>query len=295
MAVKVLSLLLGMLLLVPLSACGTTAGHAGPSPSPEAMPTAAPSAPEPTPTASPEPTPEPTPEPFPTPEPVEPYDFGTPLEEGEAVEDDAFFDTAVYLGDSRTEGLQLFSGLKHGDFYWARGMTVFKADSEDYRVFEVDGQKYNLLEVLTLKQYESVYIMLGVNELGYPAESYEQGLGELLDKVIQLQPDAVVYLQIMPPVNDALCRANKLADYINNEKLSQFNSAIVRLAAEKKVVLLNTAEAYLGEDGQLPAELASDGCYFAYSAYKHWADYLRRHVIDRERYFLNRAQALAQP
>ena len=179
MAVKVLSLLLGMLLLVPLSACGTTAGHAGPSPSPEAMPTAAPSAPEPTPTASPEPTPEPTPEPFPTPEPPEPYDFGTPLEEGEAVEDDAFFDTAVYLGDSRTEGLQLFSGLKHGDFYWARGMTVFKADSEDYRVFEVDGQKYNLLEVLTLKQYESVYIMLGVNELGYPAESYEQGLGEL--------------------------------------------------------------------------------------------------------------------
>ena len=66
-------------------------------------------------------------------------------------------------------------------------------------------------------------------------------------------------------------------------------------AAEKKVVLLNTAEAYLGEDGQLPAELASDGCHFAYSAYKHWADYLRRHVIDQERYFLSRAQALAQP
>ena len=268
MPVKVLSLLLCMLLLVPLSSCGTTSGHDVPSP---------------------------TPSPEPTPEPPEPYEFGTPLEGGEAVEDDAFFDTAVYLGDSRTEGLQLFSGLKHGDFYWARGMTVFKADSEDYRVFEVDGQKYNLLEVLTLKQYESVYIMLGINELGYPAESYEQGLGELLDKVVQLQPDAVVYLQIMPPVNDALCRANKLADYISNEKLSQFNSAIVRLAAEKKVVLLNTAEAYLGEDGQLPAELASDGCHFAYSAYKHWADYLRRHVIDQERYFLSRAQALAQP
>ena len=286
MPVKVLSLLLCMLLLVPLSSCGTTSGHDVPSPSPPAA-TEAP--------AATEPSPAPTPSPEPTPEPPEPYEFGTPLEGGEAVEDDAFFDTAVYLGDSRTEGLQLFSGLKHGDFYWARGMTVFKADSEDYRVFEVDGQKYNLLEVLTLKQYESVYIMLGINELGYPAESYEQGLGELLDKVVQLQPDAVVYLQIMPPVNDALCRANKLADYISNEKLSQFNSAIVRLAAEKKVVLLNTAEAYLGEDGQLPAELASDGCHFAYSAYKHWADYLRRHVIDQERYFLSRAQALALP
>ena len=49
MAVNVLSLLLGMLLLVPLSACGTPAGHAGPRPSPGAMPTAATSAPEPPP------------------------------------------------------------------------------------------------------------------------------------------------------------------------------------------------------------------------------------------------------
>lgn len=295
MHVKALSLLLCMLLLVPLAACGTASGHDAPSPSPDAAPTAVPSAPEPTPTPTPEPAPTPTPEPSPTLTPVEPYEFGTPLEESEAVADDAFFDTAVYLGDSRTEGLQLFSGLKHGDFYWARGMTVFKAGSEDYRVFEVDGQKYNLLEALALKQYESVYIMLGINELGYPAESYQEGLGQLLDKVIELQPDAVVYLQIMPPMNDALCRKNKLADYINNEKLSQFNDAITLLAAEKKVVLLNTAEAYAGEDGKLPAELASDGCHFAYDAYKRWADYLRSHVIDRERYFLNRAMGSAEP
>lgn len=292
MHVKVLSLLLCTLLLVPLAACGTTSGHYVPSPDPGANPAAS-SAPAAEATATPEPTPTPSPaptlEPTPAPAQWEPYEFGVPLEESEPVEDDSFFDTAVYLGDSRTEGLQLFSGLKHGDFYWARGMTVFKADSEDYRVFEVDGQKYNLLEVLALKQYESVYIMLGVNELGFSASSYQEGLGTLLDKVIELQPDAVVYLQIMPPVNDALCRKNKLASYINNENLSQFNDAITLLAAEKKVVLLNTAEAYAGEDGQLPAELASDGCHFAYSAYSRWADYLRCHVMDRERYFLSRA------
>lgn len=287
MSVKALSLLLCMLLLVPLSSCGTTSGHAVPSPSPDPAPAATPSEPEPTPS----PTPEPTPEPTPAPEPVEPYQFGTPLEEGEPVEDDSFFDTAVYLGDSRTEGLQLFSGLKHGDFYWARGMTVFKADSEDYRVFEIGGEKYNMLEALALKQYESVYVMLGINELGYPAGSYEEGLGALLDEIILLQPDAVVYLQVMPPLNDALCRQNKLADYLNNGKLAQFNDAIVRLAAEKKVVLLNTAEAYTGPDGQLPAELAGDGCHFSYEAYRLWADYLRSHVMDRERYFANRAAA----
>ena len=267
------------LALTLLAGCGSSSGHYQPTPPPD--------------TPSPELTA--TPEPIPTPEPVEPYEFGTPLEESEAVEDDSFFDNSVFLGDSRTEGFQLFSGMKeHGDFYWARGMTVFRADDEDFRFIEKDGQMYNLLEALALKQYDNVYIMLGVNELGYSAETYESGLGELLDKIIALQPNAVVYLQIMPPLNDAMCRRNSLAAYINNENLGKFNEAIVRLSGEKKVVLLNTAEAYTGADGQLPAELANDGCHFAYSAYPLWADYLRTHTIDRDRYFANRELALEQ-
>lgn len=279
-------LILCVLALALLAGCGTTTGHYVPTPGPTATPPAASAS-----SAPPSPTPEPTPapEPSPTEEPMELYQFGTPLEESDPVEDDSFFDKSVFLGDSRTEGLELFSGLKHGDFYWARGMTVFRADSEDYRVFEVDGKKYNMAEILALKQYENVYIMLGVNELGYPAESYESGLGKLMDKIIQLQPNAVVYLQVMPPLNDAMCRQNKLASYINNANLSKFNEAIIRVAADKQVVLLNTAQAYAGADGQLPAELANDGCHFAYEGYVRWANYLRTHVMDRARYFANRA------
>ena len=244
--------------LALLAGCGTTSGHyVPPSPFPASAPPAASAAlATPSPSPSPAPTPTPTPEPSPTPEPAAPYQFGTPLEESEGVEDDSFFDSSVFLGDSRTEGLELFSGLKHGDFYWARGMTVFKADSEDYRPFEIDGKKYSMVEALALKQYDNVYIMLGVNELGYPAESYESGLGELLDQILALQPQAVVYLQTMPPLNDALCRQNKLASYISNENLARFNQAIVRLAAEKKVVLLDTAQAYTGPDGPRPAPQA---------------------------------------
>ena len=83
MHVKTLSLLLCMLLLVPLAACGTTSGHYVPSPSPSAVPTAAPSAPEatPAPTPTPEPSPEPTPEPTPAWTESDLYEFGAPLEE----------------------------------------------------------------------------------------------------------------------------------------------------------------------------------------------------------------------
>ena len=222
------------------------------------------------------------------------YEFGTPLEESEPVSDDTFFDTAVFLGDSRTEGLQMFSGLKNGTFCWARGMSVFRADSEDYKVFEVDGESFTLVGTLSKHQYESVYIMIGINELGYPAESYETGMATLVDKVIAAQPNAVIYLQTLPPVNDAVARENGLASYINNAQVDLFNEAIVRVAREKKVVLLDTASVYRGPDGQLPAELASDGAHFVYSGYTAWADYLRCHVMDPERYFYNRSLAAGE-
>ena len=290
---NVLFFLAAVLAASLLAGCSAQGPSAAPS-APSDLGTDATSAaetPHPTPEPTPSPTPTPTPEPTPTPLPWPVYEFGVPLEESEPVEDDSFFDNAVFVGDSRTEGLQLFSGLKNGTFYWARGMSVFRADHEDYEVFEADGEKLTLVGVLARGEYDAVYIMIGVNELGFGAQAYGEGLAELIDKVIAAQPKAVIYLQLLPPVNDAMCRANGLASYINNDNVAAYNEAITQVAADKRVVLLNTAEVYTGEDGQLPRELANDGCHFVYGEYGRWADYLRSHVIDPERYFYSRENA----
>ena len=290
---NVLFFLAAVLAASLLAGCSAQGPSAAPS-APSDLGTDATSAaetPRPTPEPTPSPSPTPTPEPTPTPLPWPVYEFGAPLEESEPVEDDSFFDNAVFVGDSRTEGLQLFSGLKNGTFYWARGMSVFRADHEDYKVFEADGEKLTLVGVLARGEYDAVYIMIGVNELGFGAQAYGEGLAELIDKVIAAQPKAVIYLQLLPPVNDAMCRANGLASYINNDNVAAYNEAITQVAADKRVVLLNTAEVYTGEDGQLPRELANDGCHFVYGEYGRWADYLRSHVIDPERYFYSRENA----
>ena len=211
------------------------------------------------------------------------YSFGTYLEESEPVTDDSLFDHAVFLGDSRTEGLQLYSGLTHGDFFWKRGMTVFRVDSEEW-TFEIDGEELTMIEALGKKQYDSVYIMIGVNELGYPVSSYERSLGIFIDKVITAQPDAVIYLQTMPPVNDQVARENNLGSYISNDNINAFNEVIIHMAAEKRVVLLNTADVFRDKNGQLPEDMTSDGCHFKYGKYSLWADYLRCHIMDPARY-----------
>ena len=48
--------------------------------------------------------------------------FG-PVPESEAVED-TYFEDAVFLGDSRTEGFRLYSGLKTGTYLCGVGATV---------------------------------------------------------------------------------------------------------------------------------------------------------------------------
>ena len=300
---RLFAVILCLGLALSLAACGQEPSHTQadhtPSPSPTETVT---QTPEPTDTDSPEPTdtPEPTdsvpvdtgePEDTPAPEPTPSYPiyyFGTPLAETEPVEND-HFENAVFLGDSRTEGLQLFGGLKKGDYYWARGMSVFAADNPNYALFEIDGEKYTLVGTLSKKQYDCVYIMIGINEMGYAASEYEEGLGVLIDKVLAAQPDAVVYLQILPPINEAEARANGLGDYINNKNVALFNDAIVRVAKEKKVVLLDTAEVYRDENGELLADVSADGCHFVYGGYARWIEYLRCHVMDPETYHYNRS------
>ncbi len=238
------------------------------------------------------PTPAGSAEPTPSPEQgVLPYVFGSPLEESGPVEDDSFFDDAVFLGDSRTHGLQLYSGLTHGDFYVADGMSVFGVDGRSI-TFEVDGENVTMVGTLSKKQYGKVYVMLGVNELGSSVSSYEEALASFVDKIIAAQPNAVVYLQFQPPVNDEVARQH-LAAAINNENINAFNEAIKRVAADKKVALLDVGSAYRDENGQLPAEMTWDGCHFNFGSdtYGIWVDYLRTHTIDPARYFCNRELA----
>ena len=50
-----------------------------------------------------------------------------------------YFADALFIGDSRTDGLRLYSGIKGADFYCYKGLTVFEMD--DRAVVELDGGK----------------------------------------------------------------------------------------------------------------------------------------------------------
>lgn len=264
-----------------LTRCGARQANVGDAPTapPAATVTPTPTTPTPTPTSS-----EVIPVPTPTPTPVAVYDFTQSAPEREAVGDDYFTD-AVFIGDSRTDGLKLFGGIPETSFLDYTGITVFEV-ADTKKGVRIDGQKYSILQALELKQYKKVYIMLGVNELGYfNDEGFQNEYAGFVDKVRALQPDAVIYLQNLPAINPDKAKANDQPYYITNEQIAVYNEIIAGIAADKHTVLVDVDAALTDENGVLLRENTTDGVHFSKDHYKKWYEYLKRHTVDSDQYW----------
>lgn len=216
----------------------------------------------------------PTPEPTPT-----PYDYAQPVPESDPVED-AWFQDAVFVGDSRTDGLRLYGGVAEGDFICYKGLTSFEFDSKP--CIKSGSGKITALEALKKKEYGKVYLMLGLNELGYSTAEFAKAFETLLDQILLAQPNAVLYVQSVVPINDKKAREQKQGYYITNEKVAEFNAEITRLTQDKKIVFLNVSEGLVDETGELPYDQTADGVHFSRDWYKQWYSYLKTHTVDPE-------------
>ena len=280
------ALLLGLCLLLALPGCGKKEPEPTPAPSLAANPT-----PTPAPTQTPAPA-STAPAPVPTASAVTPastpeshgagltagedYDFSAAVPESEAV-DESYFDDAVFVGDSRTDGFRLYSGILNGEFIVHTGLSVFQVDTKE---ITYKGEKMKVMDALGQGTYGKVYICLGVNELGMRNDQgYHDHFVKLVDDVRAQQPDATIYIQLLIPVNEKKCREKGIADYIENGHLQVYNDILREVAQEKHVFLLDPAQELVDETGEPPYDSVADGVHFQKEPYRQWFDYLKRHTV----------------
>lgn len=204
--------------------------------------------------------------------PAEPV-WGGPVPESMPVED-TYFDDAVFLGDSRTDGLRLYSGLTHGTFLCSTGATV---ESVFTKSVETTVGTMPLLDALAGMDCGKIYVMLGINELGWNGtETFRLQSGELIRRLQADHPDAKIVIQSILPVS-----AKKDAEgrYVNNGRIGEYNQVWLELAEEFGVAYMNVAESVTGEDGLLPDELCYDGVHLNKAGCRQWLDYLRTHTV----------------
>ena len=229
------------------------------------------------------------PEPTPTPTPVPAFDFTQSAPETAAVEDDWFSD-AVFIGDSRTDGLRLYSGIRGADFLAYKSLMIFHVvgnDQVDQRAVPLNGvgDKKTVLEWLDEKQYAKVYLMFGVNELGYGNDSaFTDAFSRTVDEIRVRQPEAVLYIQSLVPIEPEKAHATNPASWLNNDNVARYNELLRQVCADKGVVYVDVASALVNDAGNLPPEGTTDGIHFTRSWYEKWYAYLKTHTVDPAEY-----------
>lgn len=203
------------------------------------------------------------------------YDYSAPVPESEQVAK-SYFDDAVFIGDSRTEGFMLSAGLSNATFYSHKGITVNTVFTEP--AIKMGNSKVSIMDALAKTDFSKVYIMLGINETGWVYSSlFIEKYAEIVDEIKKINPDAVIYVQQILPVSQKVSEEHR---YVKNKRIRKYNTLLQEMAEEKEVYFVDVAKAVEDEKGVLPEDAAVDGIHLKKDYCKKWLEYLETHVVE---------------
>lgn len=192
--------------------------------------------------------------------------------------DSSYFSDALFIGDSRTVGLYEYADLGGADVFADSGMSVYKIFE---KTLEVPGQGKKTLEnLLTERHYGKIYLMLGVNELGYDFEQTVKLYGEVLEKIHSLQPDAILFLEANLHVTEEKSASDAI---YNNAGIDRMNACIESFADDRTMFYLDINEVFDDEHGNLRADLSGDQVHVYGKYYTEWAEWLCTKGIIRDK------------
>ncbi len=194
------------------------------------------------------------------------YDYAAPAPASAPVED-SFFSDAVFIGDSLCDGFGAFSGLTQGTFMGVTSLNV-------YTVWN-GGRE----QVFQTQKFGKIYIMLGINEIGYGTEKVAAKYKEMVQKFQSLQPQADIYVQSLLPVCESKTSASDRRNHVSNYYVRELNTALQTVCEECQVYFVNLHEAFADASGGLPAGKCWDAVHLNVPGYKEWLAYLRTHTV----------------
>lgn len=196
-----------------------------------------------------------------------------------AVERSSFSDVS-FLGDSLTQGMQLYdTGLPNAHFCAYKGVGP-NAVVNNTTCRRADGEKEVPMEALASQQPRALYILLGTNVLTADSDytSFLTYYRLMLDMITQALPGTPVYVQSITPVRPEVA-AKKGHEGLNRDRLCRINDELAAVALEKNCYFLNLWEVLADENGDLKAEYAQpDGYHLKPEGYTAWVDYLCSHT-----------------
>ncbi len=193
--------------------------------------------------------------------------------------DKSYFDDAVFIGDSRTVGMQDYSGLDNASFFAKTGLNVYEVLEDEFITDPADGSQASVSHMLQKYHYGKIYFMVGINELGTGnTGTFQKAYERVIRKFHKWQPNAVIYIQGIIPVSKAKAAED---DIFNNININDKNVAIAQLADGKDIFYLDVSGKLTDKNGYLKKDYTFDDVHMYAQNYVMWTDYLMEHAVVR--------------
>lgn len=181
------------------------------------------------------------------------------------------FSHTLFIGDSRTVGLSEYGNLEGADVFANTGMSVFNVF--DAQIAIGDNGKQTLEQVLSQNRYEAVYLMLGINELGYGGQEIVGRYESVVGKIREIQPDAALILEANLHVTQ---EKSEQSPIYNNDKINALNREIEGIASDKGCLYIDINEIFDDDNGNLDSGYSSDGSHVLGKYYAEWGEWIRK-------------------
>lgn len=182
---------------------------------------------------------------------------------------------ALFIGDSRTVGLMEYAGIDGADYFCTVGMSVYNIHEKPVSVPNVG--KVTLTELLNSKKYGKIYIMLGINEVGYKFSSTVEKYSELIEFVKGKQSDAVIFIQANLHVTKSRSDSDKV---VNNTAINVLNAELAKLADGKSKFYLDANILFDDKTGALSSDKSEDSTHLYAKYYSEWGKWIIRQTAS---------------
>jgi len=173
-------------------------------------------------------------------------------------------DSAVFLGDSLTEGFDL-------DAYFPGKAVINRGISGD-TTFDVI---YRMDEILNAGP-EKLFLMIGINDIfsGHTQDAILDNIQHIIEKFQDKSPQTEIFVQSILPIRNE----NLLMDDSGNVTIYQVNTRLKPVCRDLKVKFIDLYPDFLDDRGQLDRKYTFDGAHLAAEGYRLWAEAIASYI-----------------
>ena len=189
-----------------------------------------------------------------------------------------YFDDALFIGDSRVTGVELYSGWDNLTYYAEGGMTVYSMFQS--KTAQVEGQTLTIEEALRKRSFGKIYLEIGINEMGTgTVDSFMEAYEAAVDYLRELQPDAILYVCSIMYVEQSKSESDPI---FNNPAIQERNDRIAALADGENIFYLDINEVVTDETGNLNPDYTWDEVHLLGKYDVIWLEYFSSHGIVKD-------------